>query len=309
MRITVIVPVYGVEQYIAECAESLFRQTYPDLEYVFCDDCTPDRSMEVLQEVMVRYPERSEHVRIVRQKKNSGLGAARARLVEEIHTDYFCIVDSDDVLPLDSIETLARRMEETDADVVGGAYVQYDGTNLSAVHLPDHSSDADYRTKLQKQNTIEHQVWGKLYKSEVLEKVRPMFFEGIDYCEDYCAMVRLAAVTKRAWTDTVVYHYRVNNNTSYTNNINVKAVRSLLRANREALRFFLRRGHLPFALEIGILNCYRECHRSGLSVAEADDVLQYFPEHLRAKLLYAMFHSSIPYTITNTLYRILRAMI
>lgn len=309
MRITVIVPIYNVEQYIAECAESLFRQTYPDLEYVFCDDCTPDRSIEVLQEVMARHPERGDHVRIVRQEKNSGLGAARARLVQEVRTEYFCIVDSDDVLPLDSIEILARRMEETGADVVGGAYVQYDGTALSAIHLPDHSSDAAYRSKLQRQNAIEHHVWGKLYKSEVLEKVSPMFFEGIDYCEDYCATVRLAAVTKRAWTDKVVYHYRVNNNTSYTNNINVKAVRSLLRANREALRFFLMRGHLPYALEIGLLNCYRECHRSGVPMKEADDVLQYFPEHLRAKLLYAMFHSSIPYPITNTLYRILRAII
>ena len=52
MTVTVIVPVYGVEKYIAECAESLFSQTYSDIEYVFCDDCTPDRSIELLREVV-----------------------------------------------------------------------------------------------------------------------------------------------------------------------------------------------------------------------------------------------------------------
>ena len=52
MTVTILVPIYGVEPYIAQCAESLFQQTYTDLEYVFCNDCTPDRSIEVLHEVM-----------------------------------------------------------------------------------------------------------------------------------------------------------------------------------------------------------------------------------------------------------------
>ena len=63
MNVTILVPVYGVERYIKECAESLFGQTYKDIEYVFCDDCTPDKSIEVLKEVVARYPERKEHVR------------------------------------------------------------------------------------------------------------------------------------------------------------------------------------------------------------------------------------------------------
>ena len=55
MTVTILVPVFCVEKYIAECAESLFSQTYSDIEYVFCDDSTPDRSIEVLCEVMERY--------------------------------------------------------------------------------------------------------------------------------------------------------------------------------------------------------------------------------------------------------------
>ena len=55
MTVTIIVPVYGVEKYIRECAVSLFSQTYDKIEYVFCDDCTPDRSIEILHEVMAEY--------------------------------------------------------------------------------------------------------------------------------------------------------------------------------------------------------------------------------------------------------------
>ena len=49
MTVTILIPIYGVEQYIADCAESLFAQTYPDIEYVFCDDSTPDCSVRVLE--------------------------------------------------------------------------------------------------------------------------------------------------------------------------------------------------------------------------------------------------------------------
>ena len=56
--VTILVPVYEVEDYIERCARSIFEQTYPNIEYIFCDDASPDRSMEVLERVMNDYPER-----------------------------------------------------------------------------------------------------------------------------------------------------------------------------------------------------------------------------------------------------------
>lgn len=83
MKISVLVPVYGVEKYIARCAESLFGQTYSNLEFVFVDDCTPDRSIAVLHEVMERWPQRAAQVRILRNDRNSGVGYVRQRLIDE----------------------------------------------------------------------------------------------------------------------------------------------------------------------------------------------------------------------------------
>ena len=76
--VSVIVPVYKVEPYIARCARSLFGQTLKDIEYIFIDDCTPDRSIEVLREVLEEYPERKEQVRIFRMPENGGQAESHA---------------------------------------------------------------------------------------------------------------------------------------------------------------------------------------------------------------------------------------
>ena len=118
MTVTIIVPVYGVEKYIRECAVSLFSQTYDKIEYVFCDDCTPERSIEILHEVMAEYPERK--VRIIKNDQNNGIGGTRAQLIQEVKSDCFLFVDSDDILPENAVETLVKRMKETGTDIVEG---------------------------------------------------------------------------------------------------------------------------------------------------------------------------------------------
>ena len=309
MTVAVIVPVYGVEKYIAECAESLFAQTYSDIEYVFCDDCTPDRSIEVLCEVMERYPERMERVRIIRNETNQGIGATRKRLVSEVNTDTFLFVDSDDVLPVNAVETLVKRMKETDTDIVDGAYAIYVDEKAGKVIAPPHDEPSKYLDKILCQNIILPRVWGRLYKTSVLNKVKDLFIEGIDFAEDICATSRLACVTSRSWTDDVVYYYRVDNINSYTRNITKKNVLSYFRAMSVVLSFYhQRKGHLPMSLEIGVLNAYRQCGRSNIPVSNADEVIGYVPEHFSAQLLYWLFHrkSRFVLKLTDYLYRLIR---
>ena len=309
MTVTVIVPVYGVEKYIAECAESLFSQTYSDIEYVFCDDCTPDRSIELLREVMERYPERKERVRIVHNGTNMGIGTTRKRLVSEVHTDTFLFVDSDDVLPLNAVETLVNKMIETDTDIVDGAYAIYVDEKVGKVITPPHDEPSKYLDKILCQNIILPRVWGRLYKTSVLDKVKDLFIEGIDFAEDICATSRLACVTSRSWTDEVVYYYRTDNINSYTRNITKRNILSYFRAMSVVLSFYhQRKGHLPMSLEIGVLNAYRQCGRSDIPVTTADEIIAYVPEHFSARLLYWLFHSKsgLVLKLADYLYRLIR---
>ncbi len=309
-NVTILIPVYGVEQYMEACAVSLFQQTYPDITFVFCNDCTPDRSMDILQETIERFPQRQEHVKIISNDGNKGLGATRAHLVTEVHGDYFMIVDSDDVLPLNAVELLVKRMQETDVDIVDGAYAEYNNSQLGTPILSSHASDSTYLNKVLCQNLISLRVWGKLYKSSVLHRIPNLFFEGIDFAEDVCASTRLAAVTSRAWIDEVVYWYRTDNISSYTKNISKKNLLSYFRAMREIIRFYHARGRLSLSLEVGVLNVYRECRRSGLLIQEANDILHYKPEHQVAKLLYSLFRqTSVPLCLSDYLYRFVRSVV
>ena len=62
-KVSIIVPIYRVEEYIERCAESLFAQTFDDIEYIFVDDCSPDKSVEILQRTLEKYPHRKRLTR------------------------------------------------------------------------------------------------------------------------------------------------------------------------------------------------------------------------------------------------------
>ena len=100
-QVSILVPVYGVEKYIERCARSLFEQTYENLEYIFVNDCTPDKSMEILMRVMEDYPNRKGNVRIFHHEHNRGLSAARNTALDAATSPFVTHVDSDDYLDCD----------------------------------------------------------------------------------------------------------------------------------------------------------------------------------------------------------------
>ena len=109
VKVSILVPVYGVERYIENCAVTLFEQTYENIEYVFVNDSTKDRSMEILHEVMERYPLRRDNVHIITHEVNRGLGAARKTALLNATGDFVMHVDSDDSLSLDAVEMLVDK--------------------------------------------------------------------------------------------------------------------------------------------------------------------------------------------------------
>ena len=76
-KVSVSVPIYNVEKYIEKCVRSLFEQTLDDIEYIFVNDCTPDKSMDILRRVLVEYPQRQEQVKVIDHKVNKGSATVR----------------------------------------------------------------------------------------------------------------------------------------------------------------------------------------------------------------------------------------
>ena len=117
-KVSVIIPVYGVEQYIERCARSLFEQNMDDIEYLFIDDCTPDMSVEVLKSVLEEYPNRKDQVIIHRMKQNSGQAAVRKWGILNATGEYIIHCDSDDWTDVKMYETLYKIAKTDNADVV-----------------------------------------------------------------------------------------------------------------------------------------------------------------------------------------------
>ena len=139
-KVTVIIPVYGVEAYIERCARSLFEQTLDDLEYIFVNDCTKDKSIEILKRVLEDYPKRKCGVKIINNSRNLGLPRTRLVGLNAATGNYVAHCDSDDWVDTSLYESMYSRAITDDADfVVCDFVVVRNGTEVLKRGI--HSSD------------------------------------------------------------------------------------------------------------------------------------------------------------------------
>ncbi|KXZ58899.1 CDP-glycerol:poly(glycerophosphate) glycerophosphotransferase [Brevibacterium ravenspurgense] len=124
-KLSVIVPVYNVEPYIAKCLNSLIQQTYRNLEIIVVDDGSPDNSAAIAR----RYARWDNRVKVI-SKVNGGLGAARNTGLEYVTGDYLTFVDSDDHIPRDAYQVMMRTILRTGSDMVSGGVYRQKGTKV-----------------------------------------------------------------------------------------------------------------------------------------------------------------------------------
>ena len=113
MKISVIIPVYNAEKYLRKCLDSVCNQTYMDWEVIAVDDGSLDNSYEILQEYAAK-----DSRFIIETKKNEGPGLTRNRALDEATGDYIVFLDSDDYIDKNYFELLARKYNETKAEVI-----------------------------------------------------------------------------------------------------------------------------------------------------------------------------------------------
>ena len=217
VTVSIIVPVYGVERFIAEFAHSAFSQTYPHIEFIFVNDGTKDRSMEVLDGVIAeKYSHLKDQIRIV-NKQNGGLPAARKTGLEHATGDYVWHVDPDDWLELDAVESIVGRIEETGAEVVYFNLVkEYEGKS-KVKRDRFHAGDAQ---KEYIWDMFNHKSFGsvcnKCIKRSLYDNER-VIFAKYSYAEDTFLTSQLVGYSKCiSFLDKPLYHYRKTNPNSIT---------------------------------------------------------------------------------------------
>ena len=136
-KVSVIVPVYGVEKYIERCADSLFGQTLDDIEFIFVDDCTPDNSMGLLnakiEKYRLRLAEMNWKVRTERMPTNSGLPAVRRHGIQLATGDYIVHCDSDDWIDSEMYESMYKKALSESLDMVVCDYCVHNGIKVKEI--------------------------------------------------------------------------------------------------------------------------------------------------------------------------------
>ena len=310
MKISILVPVYGVSKYIEACAVSLFEQTYQELEYVFVDDSTPDDSMEILLRVLERYPQRKPQVRILHHEHNRGSGATRSTGLAAATGDYLFFADSDDILATDAIEKLVARQQQTNADIVDGTIrlVYDDGSQGEKLPLLAHDTQTMLRLMLA-QNTVSHNLWGRLIRRDLLTANKIDFAEGVNMAEDYCIMTRLMYVaTSRTCLNDIVYYYRATDTGTFAGWYKKSHLYSVLSANRVVGEFLAEhdKSHtFAYPYELGVLNAY---HRS-LKTLPRNEVLTvcpYQPTHLLFRCCKALLVHQVTRPLLRLAYLVIK---
>jgi glycosyltransferase involved in cell wall biosynthesis len=117
-KVSEIILIYNVEAFIEKCVRSLMEQTFEDIEYIFINDCSPDKSMQILSGLLLDYPNRMPHVKIINHDRNQGIAKSRNDGLDAATGDYIIFTDSDDWIEKDMVKSMYERAVSTDADIV-----------------------------------------------------------------------------------------------------------------------------------------------------------------------------------------------
>ena len=106
IQVTILMPIYKVERYLEKTLCSIFNQTYPYLDFVFVNDCSPDNSLYVLQDTIAKHEIESNRYIIVNHTQNEGIAVSRTDCIANAKGDYVYFVDSDDWIERDAVEKM-----------------------------------------------------------------------------------------------------------------------------------------------------------------------------------------------------------
>lgn len=218
--VSILVPIYNVENFIGRCVRSVYEQTYDNLEFVFVDDGCTDKSIDILTNIIKGHPHHKEKTILIHHQQNKGLAAARNTAIASCHGDLVIHVDSDDWLEQTGVEALVKKQQETDADIVytRGYYRQKKESVKVNCRGWQPEKESLLTNLLQDKATIS--IWSKLIKRNLYTDNGIKCDERGSYYEDFQVLPRLIYLSKKiACLDDYIYHYERTNPNSIVTNI------------------------------------------------------------------------------------------
>ncbi len=218
--ISIIVPVYNVEQYLDKCVESIVNQTYKNLEIILVDDESPDTCPVMCDE----WAKKDSRIKVI-HKKNGGVSSARNSALDIASGDYIAFADSDDWLEQNMYKILVDYAVEYDADIVKCLFYKNEENGIQTVFGNTDIPDKYYNDSFElRKSVITYDdfacVFNGIFKRKAFDNIR--FNEKIRISEDLLINYKLnSCINKKVLVKKPLYHYRINaDSVMHTNNVN-----------------------------------------------------------------------------------------
>ena len=210
IKVSVIIPVYKVEQYIERCVRSLMEQTMDEMEFLFVNDCTTDKSIAVLESVLDDYPHRKPQVRIINHERNKGVHMARKTGLEHALGEYIGFCDSDDWCEPEMFEIMYRKACDQNADiVVNNAFIER-GCRQEMTTISISPTPQDCLKRFHQKDRMAVAFWRHLIRRASLSLA---FFDRVipaDRGTDLFMMIQVYYHARSiAAVPDCLYHYRI----------------------------------------------------------------------------------------------------
>ena len=213
-KISVIITVYNREEYIEDCARSVFGQTLDYIEYIFVNDASTDKSVEVLKSVIRDYPDRLPSIKIINTNQNAGVAHARQLGITNATGEYIIHADSDDWIDRDMYKCMYHIAKETNADIVGCNF-KHEFPDQQYVFQQQYGKTIEDNISNLINGSIFPSLCTSLTRRSVIDNNNIRFREGLNMGEDllFNLQVYLNVNTIKS-IDWSPYHYRHTENSS-----------------------------------------------------------------------------------------------
>lgn len=246
-KISIIIPVYNVENYIERCIESLIAQSYINLEIILVDDGSTDKSGEICD----RYATADKRIKVL-HIKNSGRGEARNIGLSHASGEHIGFVDSDDWVDRDIYKYLIDNIKETKADISICAYYECVDENKNEKMLYDDSfvctgKEALHHTMSNANGVywFNIAIWNKLYKKAVIDNIK---FSGREYEDIMYNTEVLYSARNVSYINKCLYNYRLSRKGSIiTEGFQRKTIEFEMKFKEERVEFFKRNNEIKLA--------------------------------------------------------------
>jgi len=209
IKVSFIVPVYNVEQFLPKCMDSILRQTVHEIEVICIHDCSPDNSLSVLKS----FASEDSRVKVIDFKKNKGPGTARNAGLDAVSGEFVRMVDADDFIPEESTEKLLEAAIKYESNYVRGGFRNIDTFGVKGAKSWDHPTEFIVNTSVKQDKRLWRfdQHWAFLYRRKVLAASGARYDESMRNGQDAAFLVDLLPhLEKVTFIPETVYFYRQN---------------------------------------------------------------------------------------------------